>query len=117
MPKAIPTCCTTVLKVVARLTADCGTSAKAMVLIEVNCIERKKPPTANSATISAIGVDARKKPGAMVIAATIRLVTASTRLKPKRRMMAGATGLNTNMPAACAALARPAFRGDQPSPT
>src|SRR5947209_7630336 len=55
-PAAIESCWATLTNGVARLMRRASTSAYAIVLVAVNCSERKKPPTSSTAIIIQKGV-------------------------------------------------------------
>src|SRR5262249_57561833 len=74
-----------VTRAVGRLIRSGSISAYAIVLMLVNCSERKKPPTKSRIIISAMGVAAVKPAHTARKAALTTELTTRTLRKPKRR--------------------------------
>jgi hypothetical protein len=88
-----------------------------MVLSEVNCSERKNPPTSSTATISHHGVAAVNSAIASRKPAPTIAFTVSTVRKPKRRRIGWAVNFITSAPPAATNVRVPDANGSSPKPT
>jgi hypothetical protein len=78
-----------------------------MVLMLVNCSERKKPPTSSTASITVVGVEIVKAPQAARNADAISVLPTSTVLNPSRRRIMAVAHFMLMEPSAVAKVISP----------